>query len=143
MSIEDARHWAEEIKQSGARRSKLADDNARLVAENQRLQDNFNDMDKALESSESENERLRYENQRLRDEVRRLKILILSDDHNTVVEEANARLREENQWLMEVAAIALEDLENSFPDDAKLSDVDTRESIRILRQALQPKEASE
>jgi hypothetical protein len=45
-------------------------------------------------------------------------------------------LKAENERLREACAIALEDLENTFPDEAALSDVDTRESIRALRQAI-------
>jgi hypothetical protein len=45
-------------------------------------------------------------------------------------------LKAENERLREACAIALEDLENTFPDEAALSDVDTRESIRALRQIL-------
>lgn len=44
--------------------------------------------------------------------------------------------------LREVCKIALEDLENTFPDDAELPDIDTRESIRVLRRALKYEQIS-
>jgi hypothetical protein len=45
-------------------------------------------------------------------------------------------LKAENERLREACVIALEDLENTYPDDAAMTDEDTRESIRALRQAI-------
>lgn len=47
MSIEDAKHWAEEIQQRG-RQQGLAEENVRLVAENQKLREALVDIRHAV-----------------------------------------------------------------------------------------------